>query len=132
MLHNFITVPFPLFLRFACLIAALYSFISLPIVIFFTLSFLIIPPFVILSVLYVSSPSFPTQELQAEVNAHRQHLQRMQERGAALRKSHTWARSEVQQRCDNLAEEWEELEESLDKRAIHLNKALAREQVGTE
>lgn len=56
----------------------------------------------------------------------------MRDRGAALKRSHTWARSEVQQRCDTLNEEWEELEESLDKRAVHLNKALAREQVGTE
>ncbi|XP_076156260.1 spectrin beta chain, non-erythrocytic 5 [Alosa pseudoharengus] len=69
------------------------------------------------------------KELQAVVTAHRQHLQRMQERGKALRNTHTWAGKELQQRCGQLAEEWEELEESCDRRAVHLNKALAREQI---
>ena len=82
----------------------------------------------------MSLPSLPSplpspQELQAEVNAHRQQLQRMQERGKALRRSHAWAGKELQERCDQLAEEWEELEESCDRRAVHLNKARAREQV---
>ncbi|XP_062379447.1 spectrin beta chain, non-erythrocytic 5 [Sardina pilchardus] len=69
------------------------------------------------------------KELQAEVTAHRQQVQRMQERGSALRRTHTWASKELQQRSDQLAEEWEELEESCDRRAVHLNKALTREQI---
>ncbi|XP_053365454.1 spectrin beta chain, non-erythrocytic 5 isoform X1 [Clarias gariepinus] len=63
------------------------------------------------------------KELQAEVNAHRQYLQRVLERGRAM------GNREVLQRCKHLSTAWEELEDACDKRSSHLNKAVKREQI---
>nr|XP_029543639.1 spectrin beta chain, non-erythrocytic 5 [Oncorhynchus nerka] len=69
------------------------------------------------------------KELQAEVNAHRKHLDRVLEKGQSLEKSSQYDGEEVQQRNTHLATEWEELEAACDKRAIHLNRAITREQI---
>jgi len=69
------------------------------------------------------------QDLQAEVNAHSQYLQRILDRGRAMARSNQWNGQEVQQRCEQLIAEWEELEESCEKRSSELNKAVTREQV---
>ncbi|XP_063040192.1 spectrin beta chain, non-erythrocytic 5 [Engraulis encrasicolus] len=72
------------------------------------------------------------KELQAEVSAHKQQVQRLLERGRTLhrsRKAGGRAGSELQQCTDNLAEEWEELEEACGRRAVHLSKELTREQI---
>ncbi|KAG7328102.1 hypothetical protein KOW79_008046 [Hemibagrus wyckioides] len=63
------------------------------------------------------------KELQAEVNAHRQYLQRVLDRGRAM------GNREVQQRCKHLSTAWEELEDACENRSSHLNKALTREQI---
>lgn len=63
------------------------------------------------------------QELQAEVNAHRLYLQRVLDRGRAIKNG------EVNQKCNCLSAAWEELEEACVKRSSHLNKAVKREQV---
>lgn len=73
---------------------------------------------------------FCDQELQAEVNTHCKHLNRVLEKGQSLEKSSQYDGEEVQQRNTHLATEWEELEAACDKRAIHLNRAITREQVG--
>ncbi|XP_077095863.1 spectrin beta chain, non-erythrocytic 5 isoform X1 [Siphateles boraxobius] len=69
------------------------------------------------------------KDLQAEVNAHRQYLQRILDRGRAMARSNQWNGQEVQQRCEQLIAEWEELEESCEKRSSELNKAVTREQL---
>ncbi|XP_028831275.1 spectrin beta chain, non-erythrocytic 5 isoform X2 [Denticeps clupeoides] len=69
------------------------------------------------------------KELQAEVNAHRQYLQRVLEKGRMMGKSHPWGRREVRQRCEHLQSEWEELDDSCGRRGHHLNRAVAREQI---
>ncbi|XP_034163832.2 spectrin beta chain, non-erythrocytic 5 [Pangasianodon hypophthalmus] len=63
------------------------------------------------------------KELQAEVNAHRQYLQRVLDRGRAF------DNREVHQRCKHLSAAWEELEDACEKRSSHLNKAVKREQI---
>ncbi|KAK3538029.1 hypothetical protein QTP70_027382 [Hemibagrus guttatus] len=63
------------------------------------------------------------KELQAEVNAHRQYLQRVLDRGRAM------GNREVHQRCKHLSAAWEELEDACEKRSSHLNKAVTREQI---
>ncbi|XP_017558803.1 spectrin beta chain, non-erythrocytic 5 isoform X2 [Pygocentrus nattereri] len=69
------------------------------------------------------------KELQAEVNAHSQYLQRVLDRGQAMARSSQWDGQEVRQRCDHLSAEWEELEDACEKRSAHLNKAVVREQI---
>lgn len=46
-----------------------------------------------------------------------------------MARSNQWNGQEVKQRCDQLKMEWEELEESCEKRSAELNKAVTREQV---
>lgn len=46
-----------------------------------------------------------------------------------MAQSNQWNGQEVQQRCKQLIAEWEELEESCEKRSSELNKAVTREQV---
>ncbi|XP_072545910.1 spectrin beta chain, non-erythrocytic 5 [Salminus brasiliensis] len=69
------------------------------------------------------------KELQSEVNAHSQYLQRVLDRGQTMARSSQWDSREVQQRCDHLLAEWEELEDACEKRSAHLNKAVVREQI---
>ncbi|XP_077945298.1 spectrin beta chain, non-erythrocytic 5 isoform X2 [Gasterosteus aculeatus] len=69
------------------------------------------------------------KELQAEVNGHRKHLNLVMEKGRGLTKSSQSDEEEVLQRCKHLSAEWEELEEACRKRAAHLSKAVAREQL---
>ncbi|XP_049319614.1 spectrin beta chain, non-erythrocytic 5 isoform X1 [Astyanax mexicanus] len=69
------------------------------------------------------------KELQAEVNAHSQYLQRVLDKGQAMVRSSQWDGRKVQQRCDHLLAEWEELEDACEKRSAHLNKAVVREQI---
>ncbi|XP_054470225.1 LOW QUALITY PROTEIN: spectrin beta chain, non-erythrocytic 5 [Anoplopoma fimbria] len=69
------------------------------------------------------------KELQAEVNAHRKHLNHILEKGRGLAKSSKSDGEEVLQRCKHLSAEWEELEEACKRRAAHLSKAITREQL---
>ncbi|KAA0711222.1 Spectrin beta chain, non-erythrocytic 5 [Triplophysa tibetana] len=69
------------------------------------------------------------KDLQAEVNTHSQYLQRILDRGRAMAHSNQWNGQEVNQRCDQLKTEWEELEELCEKRSGELNKAVTREQI---
>ncbi|XP_060938197.1 spectrin beta chain, non-erythrocytic 2 [Limanda limanda] len=69
------------------------------------------------------------KELQAEVNAHQKHLSQVLEKGRSLAKTSRSAGEEVLQRCCHLSAEWEELEEACSRRAAHLSKAVAREQL---
>ncbi|CAB1331140.1 unnamed protein product [Coregonus sp. 'balchen'] len=50
-------------------------------------------------------------------------------KGRSLEKSSQYNGEEVQQRNTHLATEWKELEAACDKRAIHLNRAITREQI---
>ncbi|XP_068593345.1 spectrin beta chain, non-erythrocytic 5 [Cebidichthys violaceus] len=68
------------------------------------------------------------KELQAEVNAHRKHLNHILEKGRGLARS-SKSDEEVLQRCKHLSAEWEELEETCNRRAAHLSKAITREQL---
>ncbi|XP_010783209.1 spectrin beta chain, non-erythrocytic 5-like, partial [Notothenia coriiceps] len=68
-------------------------------------------------------------ELQAEVNAHRKHLNHVLEKGRSLAQSSKSDGDEVLQRCTHLSAEWEELEEACSRRASHLSKAITREQL---
>ncbi|KAM6918067.1 spectrin beta chain, non-erythrocytic 5 [Lycodopsis pacificus] len=68
------------------------------------------------------------KELQAEVNAHRKHLNHILEKGRGLAKS-SKSDEEVLQRCKHLSAEWEALEEACNRRAAHLSKAITREQL---
>ncbi|XP_043119308.1 spectrin beta chain, non-erythrocytic 5 isoform X2 [Puntigrus tetrazona] len=69
------------------------------------------------------------KDLQAEVNGHSQYLQRVLDRGRAMARSNQWNGQEVQQRCEQLIAEWEDLEELCEKRSGELNKAVTREQI---
>ncbi|XP_028251320.1 spectrin beta chain, non-erythrocytic 5 [Parambassis ranga] len=69
------------------------------------------------------------KELQAEVNAHRKHMNHVLEKGHSLAKSSRSDGEEVLQRCSHLSAEWEELEEACNRRAAHLSKAITREQL---
>ncbi|XP_071354370.1 spectrin beta chain, non-erythrocytic 5 [Trachinotus anak] len=69
------------------------------------------------------------KDLQAEVNAHRKHLNHILEKGRSLAKSSKSDGEEVLQRCSHLSAEWEELEEACNRRAAHLSKAVTREQL---
>ncbi|XP_054861726.1 spectrin beta chain, non-erythrocytic 5 isoform X3 [Amphiprion ocellaris] len=69
------------------------------------------------------------KELQAEVNAHRKHLNHVLEKGKRRAKSSKSDTEEVLQRCNHLSAEWEELEEACSRRAAHLSKAITREQL---
>ncbi|XP_073682671.1 spectrin beta chain, non-erythrocytic 5 [Garra rufa] len=69
------------------------------------------------------------KDLQAEVNAHSQYLQRVLDKGRAMARSNQWNGKEVQQRCEELSAEWENLEEMCEKRSGELNKAVTREQI---
>ncbi|XP_070699072.1 spectrin beta chain, non-erythrocytic 5 [Pempheris klunzingeri] len=69
------------------------------------------------------------KELQAEVTAHRKHLNQVLEKGRSLARSSKSDGEELIQRCKHLIAEWEELEEACTKRAGHLNKAITREQL---
>ncbi|KAK5886954.1 hypothetical protein CesoFtcFv8_017933 [Champsocephalus esox] len=69
------------------------------------------------------------KELQAEVNAHRKHLNHVLEKGRSLAKSSKSDGDEVLQRCTHLSAEWEELEDACSRRASHLSKAITREQL---
>ncbi|XP_034432002.1 spectrin beta chain, non-erythrocytic 1 [Hippoglossus hippoglossus] len=69
------------------------------------------------------------KELQAEVTAHQKHLNQVLEKGRSLAKSSQSDGEEVLQRCCHLSAEWEELEEACSRRAAHLSKAVAREQL---
>ncbi|XP_047467733.1 spectrin beta chain, non-erythrocytic 5 [Mugil cephalus] len=69
------------------------------------------------------------KELQAEVNAHRKHLNHILEKGRNLARSTKSDKDEVLRRCDHLRTEWEELEEACNKRTAHLTKAITREQL---
>uniref|UniRef100_A0A672QKD3 Spectrin, beta, non-erythrocytic 5 n=1 Tax=Sinocyclocheilus grahami TaxID=75366 RepID=A0A672QKD3_SINGR len=67
------------------------------------------------------------KDLQAEVNGHSQYLQRVLDRGRAMARSNQWNGPEVQQRCEQLIAEWEDLEQLCEKRSGELNKAVTRE-----
>ncbi len=69
------------------------------------------------------------QDLLAEVNGHSQYLQRVLDKGRAMAQSNQWNGQEVQQRCEQLIAEWEDLEKLCEKRSGELNKAVTREQV---
>ncbi|KAM6973270.1 spectrin beta chain, non-erythrocytic 5 [Aplochiton taeniatus] len=69
------------------------------------------------------------KELQAEVSAHRKHMGRVLEKGRGFAKSSQYDGEEVQNRCGHLSAEWDNLEEACDQRAVHLNKAVTREQI---
>ncbi|XP_026156546.1 spectrin beta chain, non-erythrocytic 5 isoform X2 [Mastacembelus armatus] len=69
------------------------------------------------------------KELQAETNAHQQHLSHVLEKGRSLAKSSKSDAEEVLQRCNHLRAEWEELVEACNMRAAHLSKAITREQL---
>uniref|UniRef100_A0A3Q3IUH0 Calponin-homology (CH) domain-containing protein n=1 Tax=Monopterus albus TaxID=43700 RepID=A0A3Q3IUH0_MONAL len=69
------------------------------------------------------------KELQAEVKAHRKHLNHVLEKGQGLAKSSKSDGEEVLQRCNHLIVEWDELVEACDRRAAHLSKAITREQL---
>ncbi|KAI2654409.1 Spectrin beta chain, non-erythrocytic 5 [Labeo rohita] len=69
------------------------------------------------------------KDLQAEVNAHSQYLKRVLDRGRAMARSNQWNGQEVQERCEELSAEWEDLEEMCEKRSGELNKAVTREQI---
>ncbi|XP_069573815.1 spectrin beta chain, non-erythrocytic 5 [Brachyistius frenatus] len=69
------------------------------------------------------------KELQAEMNAHRKHMNHVLKKGQSLAKSSKLDREEVLQRCNHLSTEWEELEEACNRRATHLSKAVTREQL---
>ncbi|XP_029982912.1 spectrin beta chain, non-erythrocytic 5 [Sphaeramia orbicularis] len=69
------------------------------------------------------------KELQSEVNAHRKHLDHILDKGRSLAKSSQSDKGEVLERCNHLKTEWEELEEACDRRAVHLSKAITREQL---
>uniref|UniRef100_A0A4W6DIZ9 Spectrin beta, non-erythrocytic 5 n=1 Tax=Lates calcarifer TaxID=8187 RepID=A0A4W6DIZ9_LATCA len=68
------------------------------------------------------------KELQAEVNAHQKHLNHVLEKGRSLAKSSRSDGEEVLHRCQ-LKAEWEELQETCNRRAAHLSKAVTREQL---
>lgn len=81
-------------------------------------------------VFIITAKSFKIlQDLLAEVNGHSQYLQRVLDRGRAMARSNQWNGQEVQQRCEQLIAEWEDLEELCEKRSGELNKAVTREQV---
>ncbi|XP_040917192.1 spectrin beta chain, non-erythrocytic 2 [Toxotes jaculatrix] len=69
------------------------------------------------------------KELQAEVNAHRKHLNHVLEKGRSLARSSRSDGEEVLRRCSHLSAEWEELEEACNRRAASLSKAITREQL---
>ncbi|KAJ8289416.1 hypothetical protein GJAV_G00001060 [Gymnothorax javanicus] len=69
------------------------------------------------------------KELQAEVNAHRQHLQRVLEKGRIMGNSVQGHGDEVRQRSAHLTAEWEELEGACEDRARLLSRAVTREQI---
>ncbi|XP_034722155.1 spectrin beta chain, non-erythrocytic 5-like, partial [Etheostoma cragini] len=69
------------------------------------------------------------KELQAEVVAHRKHMNHVLEKGRGLAKSSQSDAEEVLQRCTQLTEEWEELEDACSRRTAHLSKAVTREQL---
>ncbi|XP_030614955.1 spectrin beta chain, non-erythrocytic 5 [Archocentrus centrarchus] len=69
------------------------------------------------------------KELQAEVKAHRKHLNHVLEKGRCLAKSSKLEGEEVLQRCSHLSTEWDELEDACKKRAAHLSEAITREQL---
>ncbi|KAG7510030.1 spectrin beta chain, non-erythrocytic 5 [Solea senegalensis] len=69
------------------------------------------------------------KDLQAEVNAHRKHLNYILEKGRSLAKTSKSEGEQVLQRCSHLTAEWEELEEACHRRAAHLSKAITREQL---
>uniref|UniRef100_A0A4W4DYW9 Spectrin, beta, non-erythrocytic 5 n=1 Tax=Electrophorus electricus TaxID=8005 RepID=A0A4W4DYW9_ELEEL len=69
------------------------------------------------------------KELQVEINGHSQYLQRVLDRGWTMAKSSQWDGQEVNQRCDHLTAEWEELVDACEKRSAHLNKAVTRERI---
>uniref|UniRef100_I3J096 Spectrin, beta, non-erythrocytic 5 n=1 Tax=Oreochromis niloticus TaxID=8128 RepID=I3J096_ORENI len=64
------------------------------------------------------------KELQAEVNAHRKHLNHILKKGRSLQ-----CKFLLFCRCDHLNTEWEELEDACKMRAAHLSKAITREQL---
>ncbi|KAG5855882.1 hypothetical protein ANANG_G00001630 [Anguilla anguilla] len=68
------------------------------------------------------------KELQAEVSAHRQHLQRVLEKGRIMGNSAQGHGDEVRQRSAHLTMEWEGLEGACEDRATLLNRAVTREQ----
>ncbi|KAJ8377542.1 hypothetical protein AAFF_G00256380 [Aldrovandia affinis] len=75
------------------------------------------------------------KELQAEVNAHRLHLQRVLEKGRIMGNSAQDHGDKVHQRSTHLKAEWEELEAMCTERAALLIRAVTREQIlldGTE
>ncbi|KAJ8333342.1 hypothetical protein SKAU_G00422380 [Synaphobranchus kaupii] len=69
------------------------------------------------------------KELQAEVNAHRQHLQRVLEKGRIMGNSAQGHGDEVRQRSAHLTAEWEELEGACEDRNTLLSRAVNREQI---
>ncbi|KAI1895008.1 hypothetical protein AGOR_G00101700 [Albula goreensis] len=69
------------------------------------------------------------KELQAEVNAHRVHLQRVLEKGRIMGNSVQGHGDEVQQRSAHLKAEWEELEAACEERARLLLRTVTREQI---
>ncbi|XP_010891275.2 spectrin beta chain, non-erythrocytic 5 isoform X2 [Esox lucius] len=69
------------------------------------------------------------KELQAEVNGHSKHLNRVLEKGRSLGRSSQYDGEDVQQRSTHLATEWQELQAACEKRAVHLNRAITREQI---
>ncbi|XP_066550797.1 spectrin beta chain, non-erythrocytic 5 [Amia ocellicauda] len=72
------------------------------------------------------------KELHAEVNAHRQHMQRVLDRGGTMARSGRFQGEDVQKRCDQLSEEWAELETACEDRAARLHHAVSWEQILVE
>ncbi|XP_061631327.1 spectrin beta chain, non-erythrocytic 5 isoform X2 [Phyllopteryx taeniolatus] len=69
------------------------------------------------------------KELQAEVNAHSQHLNHILKKGRSLANSSQSHAEEVLQRCRHLSEEWGKLEAACSRRAAHLSQAITRAQL---
>uniref|UniRef100_A0A8C4TAI1 Spectrin, beta, non-erythrocytic 5 n=1 Tax=Erpetoichthys calabaricus TaxID=27687 RepID=A0A8C4TAI1_ERPCA len=69
------------------------------------------------------------KELQAEVNAHKQHIIRILEQGSNMSQSQQFAEADIQQRCEELQKAWDLLEEMCKERARRLKQSVALQQV---
>ncbi|XP_057715583.1 spectrin beta chain, non-erythrocytic 5 isoform X1 [Corythoichthys intestinalis] len=69
------------------------------------------------------------KELQAEVNAHSQHLKNILKKGQHLAKSSQSNAEEVLQRCRHLSDEWGKLDAECSQRGAHLSQAITKAQL---
>ncbi|XP_051775707.1 spectrin beta chain, non-erythrocytic 5 [Erpetoichthys calabaricus] len=72
------------------------------------------------------------KELQAEVNAHKQHIIRILEQGSNMSQSQQFAEADIQQRCEELQKAWDLLEEMCKERARRLKQSVALQQLHLE